>query len=145
MIEQLPEALRALPLVSADALLTSDFLGSDLSRGLYIAEPFTTFGYVNGVTGNSEAEVRRAIDTAFGDTPGSFRQRSYDATTLLLEAIRDIAEEQGELDIDRAELRARVLATEGFQGLNGAVACKRLRRLRQRQHKRLPPHGYGRQ
>jgi len=124
LLEQLPEALRTLPLVSADALLTSDFLGLDVSQGLYIAGPITTFGNSNGVTGKSEAEVKRTIETAFGDTPGSFWQHSYDAATLLLEAIRAVAESHGgQLYIDRAALRAQVAATDGFQGLIGAVSC----------------------
>ena len=58
-IEQFPEALSALPLVSADALLTSEFLGEDASEGLYIAGPITTFGNVNSLTGKSEARSRR--------------------------------------------------------------------------------------
>ena len=124
LLEQLPEALRALPLVSADALLTSDFLGLDVSQGLYIAGPITTFGNSNGVTGKSEVEVKRTIETAFGDTPGSFWQHSYDAATLLLDAIRAVAEpHDGQLYIDRAALRAQVAATDGFQGLIGAVSC----------------------
>ena len=123
-LQQLPEALRDLRLVSADALLTSDFLGSDVSQGLYIAGPITTFGNASGVTGRSEAEVKRTIETAFGDTPGSFWQHSYDAATLLLEAIRAVAEVHGgRLYIDRAELRAQVAATDDFQGLIGAISC----------------------
>ena len=123
-LEQLPETLRTLPLVSADALLTSDFLASEVSQGLYIAGPITTFGKSNGVTGKSEAEVKRTIETAFGDTPGSFWQHSYDAATLLLDAIRAVAEVRGgQLYIDRAELRTRLAATEGFQGLIGAISC----------------------
>ena len=124
LLEQLPGALRTLPLVSADALLTSDFLGLDVSQGLYIAGPITTFGNSNGVTGESEAEVKRTIETAFGDTPGSFWQHSYDAATLLLDAIRAVAEPHGgQLYIDRAALRAQVAATDGFQGLIGAISC----------------------
>ena len=123
-LTQLPEALRGLPLVSADALLTPEFLVLEESEGLYIAGPITTFGNVNGVTGKSEAEVKQVIETAYGDTPGSFWQHSYDATTLLLDAIRSVAEMQGgKLYIDRAELRMQLAATEGFQGLVGAISC----------------------
>ena len=123
-LQQLPAGLQALPLVSADGLLTSDFLASEVSQGLYMAGPITTFGNINGVTGSSEAEVKRTIETAYGDTPGSFWQHSYDATTLLLDAIRAVAEPHGgQLYIDRARLRAQIAATQGFQGLIGAVSC----------------------
>ena len=89
-----------------------------------MAGPFTTFGNVNRVTGQSEAEVKRTIETAYGDTPGSFWQHSYDATTLLLDAIRAVAEPHGgNLYIDRAELREQLAATNGFEGLIGAVTC----------------------
>ena len=123
-LRQLPAQLQDLPLVSADALLTSDFLASGVSQGLHIAGPITTFGNTNGVTGKSEGKVKRIIETAFGDTPGSFWQHSYDATTLLLDAIRAVAEIHGrQLYIDRAKLRERIAATEGFQGLIGAISC----------------------
>lgn len=123
-IEQLPEALRALPLVSADALLTPDFLGEDASEGLYIAGPITTFGNVNSLTGMSEAQVKEVIETAYGDTPGSFWQHSYDATTLLLDAIRSVSEmHDGKLYIDREELRMHLAATQNVQGLIGAISC----------------------
>ena len=123
-LRQLPEALRGLYLVSADALLTPEFLVLEESEGLYIAGPITTFGNVNSVTGKSEAEVKQVIETAYGDTPGSFWQHSYDATTLLLDAIRSVAEMQGgKLYIDRAELRTQLAATEGFEGLVGAISC----------------------
>ena len=123
-IEQLPEGLRALPLVSADALLTPAFLGEDESEDLYIAGPITTFRNVNSLTGASETEVKEVIETAYGDTPGSFWQHSYDATTLLLDAIRSVAEvHDGMLYIDREKLRMQVAATENVQGLVGAITC----------------------
>ena len=123
-LQQLPEALRALLLVSADALLTSEFLGEDVSEGLYIAGPITTFGNVNSLTGESEAEVKRVMETSYGDTPGSFWQHSYDATTLLLNAIQSVAEmQEGVLYIDRAKVRMQIGATENLQGLIGAISC----------------------
>lgn len=123
-LAQLPEDLQDLDLVSADALLTSDFLDSAASE-VYMAGPITTFDNVNGVTGKSEAEVKHIIETAYGDTPGSFWQHSYDAATLLLDAVRAVAEPHGgSLYIDRAELRRQIASTDGFQGLVGAVTCQ---------------------
>ena len=122
-IEHLPEALSALPLVSADALLTSEFLGEDASEGLYIAGSITTFGNVNNLTGKSEAEDKEVIETAYGDTPGSFWQHSYDATTLLLDVIRSVADvHDGKLYIYRKKLRMKLAATQNLQGLVGVIS-----------------------
>ena len=123
-LEQLPADLRGLTLISADALLTPDFLGSEESEGLYIVGPIATFGNVNSVTGQSEAAIKRTIETRFADTPGSFWQHSYDATTLLLSAIKSVAQvSDGTLRVDRAALRAELAATDDFQGLIGAISC----------------------
>ena len=123
-LEQLPAELRDLVLVSADALLTPAFLGSEISEDLYIVGPIATFGNANSETGQSEAAVKQTIETAYGDTPGSFWQHSYDATTLLLSAIESVAKmSDGTLRVDRAALRAELAATDGFQGLIGAISC----------------------
>ena len=71
--EQLPADLRALPLVNADGLFTSDFLGSEVSRDSHFAESILAFGRCNGVTGESETEAKRTTEAALGNTPGSFR------------------------------------------------------------------------
>ena len=123
-LAQLPAALRDLTLVSADTLLTSDFLGEAVSEGLYLVGPITTFGNANAATGKSEAEVKQTIESAYGHTPASFWQHAYDATTLLLDAIQSVARQAGgKLRIDRAELRTQLSATENFQGLIGAISC----------------------
>lgn len=123
-LDQLPTDLQDLALVSADGLLTPGFLGSEVSEGLYIVGPIATFGNVNSVTGESEATVKRTIETAYGDTPGSFWQHSYDAATLLLSAIESVAQvSDGTLRVDRAALRVELAATDGFQGLVGAISC----------------------
>ena len=123
-LEQLPADLQELALVSADALLTPGFLGSEVSEGLHIVGPITTFGNVNSVTGESEATVKRTIETVYGDTPGSFWQHAYDSATLLLIAIESVAQvSDGALRVDRAALRAELAATDGFQGLVGAISC----------------------
>lgn len=99
-LEQLPAGLQALTLISADALLTPDFLELAVSEGLYIVGPIATFGNVNSVTGQSEAAIKGTIETVYGDTPGPFWQHSYDAAP-----------------------RAELAATDGFQGLIGAITC----------------------
>ena len=49
---------------------------------------------------------------------------AYDATVLLLSAIKSIAEsEGGKLYIDRAMLREELGATTGFQGIMGELSC----------------------
>ena len=49
---------------------------------------------------------------------------AYDATVLLLSAIKSVAEaEGGKLYIDRAMLREELWATTGFQGIMGELSC----------------------
>ena len=124
-LKQLPAALRKLKLIGADTFIVPDFLMLEETDDLYMAGPLTTFGnQVNGATGRSEAEVRETIETAYGDSLGAFWQHSYDAATLLLDAIKSVAKPQdGKLYIDRAELRLELAATDNFQGLIGTISC----------------------
>jgi len=62
----------------------------------------------------------------FGGQPTNvFHAFAYDATAMLLNAIRLAAIEQadGSLLIDREAVRAHLYATEAFQGLTGSLTC----------------------
>ena len=49
---------------------------------------------------------------------------AYDATTLLLRAIEEVAVADGDtLYIDRARLREALYGTRSFQGLIGEISC----------------------
>ena len=119
------DGLEGTTLISAAALLVSSFLATPQSEGMYFAGPEADFGaYVNELTGRSGQQVLDAFDSRHGGFPESpYWAHAYDATTILLAAVRSVAEEHGEwLFIDRARLREAVGATD-VGGLVGTVAC----------------------
>ena len=119
--------LEGTTLISAAALLVSQFLATPQSEGIYFAGPEADFrSNVNEVTGRSGEQVLAAFDARHGGFPLSpYWAHAYDATTILLSAIEAVAVEEGDmLLIDRAALRAEVHAT-AMSGLIGTVTCDR--------------------
>ena len=120
------DGLEGVTLITGAALLVSEFLGTPQSEGMYFAGPETDLGSnVNESTGKSAAEVLAAFESTYGGPPTSpYWAHAYDATTVLLSAIESAAgEDGGTLRVDRAALREELGATEGFQGLIGALSC----------------------
>lgn len=119
------DGLEEATLISAAALLVSAFLETPQSEGMYFAGPEADFGSnTNEVTGRTGQQVLQAFDNRYGGAPGSpYWAHSYDATTVLLSAIRSVAVEVGDtMYIDRAGLRDAVGATR-ISGLIGTVSC----------------------
>ena len=120
------DGLEGVTLITGAALFVSEFLATPQSAGIYFAGPETDLGSnVNAATGKQVEEVLAAYMAAHGGSPGTpYWAHSYDATTLLLSAIRSVAVvEGGKMYVDRAALRREVGATEGFQGLLGVLSC----------------------
>ena len=80
---------------------------------------------VNGATGRSGDEVYAAYAARYGDGANpAYVALAYDATTLLLRAIDEVAVTDGEtLYIDRARLREALTDTAGFAGIIGSITC----------------------
>ena len=119
-------SLKDATLITGAALLDSKFLATPQSEGVYAAGPEADLGSnVNAVTGKSVDEALAAYETAYGGFPITpYWAHSYDATTLLLNAIEIVAGEAGgKLYVDRAALRRQLHATSGFQGLIGTFNC----------------------
>ena len=119
------DGLEGVTLISGSALLVSDFLATPQSEGIYFAGPESDFGSnVNEVTAKSGDAVLAAYETAYGGPPPSpYWAHAYDATILLLTAIRSVAvDEGGRLYIDRAELRAEI-GRMHLRGLIGDISC----------------------
>ena len=96
------------------------------SEGIYFAGPELDFGgNVNEATGRSGEELVAAYHEQYSEGPTSaYLAHAYDATTLLLRAIEEVAVVQGDtLYIDRAKLRAAVTGTSGFSGIIGTLSC----------------------
>ena len=112
-------------MISAAALLVSDFLRTPQSEGMYFAGPEADFvANTNEVTGRNGQQVLQAFENRYGGVPGSpYWAHSYDAATILLSAIGSVAVEVGDtMYIDRARLRDAVGGTN-ISGLVGNVSC----------------------
>lgn len=113
-------------LLTDAALLIDGFMSLPQSEGIYISGPDTRFGNdANESTGKTAAEILQVYQDTYGEPPsGAYWAHAYDATTLLLEAIRDASQTVGdELRIDRAAIREHLNAVSGYQGTIGTISC----------------------
>lgn len=113
-------------LIAADGLLVSDFLSLPETEGMYFSGPSLQFeGNMNEFTGVSATDFLATYESEFGEAPSAaFWAHSYDAATMLLNAIETVAVEDsdGNLVIDRQALRDALDATS-FQGMIGDLTC----------------------
>ena len=118
--------LDAIPLIGGAALLGFEFLAIPESEGMYLASPELHFeDSVNEATGKSGGDIAAAYQEQYNEAPGSvYMAHAYDATTMLLRAIEEVAVAQGEtLYIDRARLREALTGTADFSGIVGQLNC----------------------
>ncbi len=112
--------------IGGGGLLVSDFLALPESEGFYFAGPTLDFGAnVNEATGRSGDELNEAYRERYGEhSTSAYLAHAYDATTILLRAIDEVAVVVGDaLYIDRARLREALGGTSGFNGIIGAISC----------------------
>ena len=113
-------------MIGGAATLTTDLLALPESAGLYFTAPDPgDSGNTNQATGRSAADVLAAFEAAFGGPPtSSYWAHGYDAATLLLSAIEQVAVVDEEtLTIDRAALRDALAGTADFRGILGTLTC----------------------
>ena len=118
--------LEGVTLIGGSALLSLTFLSVPESEGTYIASPDLSFGSnVNEATGKSGEALLADYQERYGQPSASaYLAHAYDATTLLLRAIEEVAVADGDtLYIDRAKLREALTATAGFSGIVGSMSC----------------------
>ena len=118
--------LESTQLLAADGLLVDDFLALGDSEGMYFSGPDLRFGTnVNQSTGQNADQILAAYDQAYGESPSAaFWGHSYDATTLLLDAIAAASwVEDGDLHIDRAGVRQHLNSVSGYSGITGTLSC----------------------
>ena len=120
------DGLEGLTRIGGGGLLVSEFLALPESEGFYFAGPELDFGgNVNEATGRSGDELTAAYQEKYGESSTSaYLAHAYDATTILLRAIEEVAVAEGDaLYIDRAKLREALAGTSGFSGIIGAISC----------------------
>ena len=118
--------LEDVALIGGAALLASDLLALQESEGAYFPAPALDFGAnVNEATGKSGDEIIAAYKERSDEssTP-TYLAHGYDATTILLQAIEEVAVADGEtLFIDRSRLREALAGTTVFSGIIGTISC----------------------
>ena len=120
------DGLEGLTRIGGGGLLVSEFLALPESEGFYFAGPELDFGgNVNEATGRSGDELTAAYQEKYSESSTSaYLAHAYDATTILLRAIEEVAVVEGSaLYIDRARLREALAGTSGFSGIIGAISC----------------------
>ena len=120
------DGLEGVRKIGSAATLTTNILALPESEGFYFSAPdLRGSGNVNQATGRSSADIRTELEAINGGPPASpYWKHGYDATTLLLSAIKQVAVSDGDtLHIDREELRDALDGTAGFQGILGTLTC----------------------
>ena len=118
--------LEDVTLIGGAALLVSEFLSTPELEGTYLPGPESSFGgNINEATGKSGDELVADYREHYGEAPTSaYLAHAYDATTILLRAIEDVAvADEDTLFIDRAKLREALTSTTGFSGIIGTISC----------------------
>ena len=128
MVRQIGQiaGLEGVTLIGGAALLVSEFLSVPESEGIYLPGPESGFGgNANQITGRSGGELIAEYRALHSEEPTSaYLAHAYDATTVLLRAIEEVAVADGDtLFIDRAGLRSAMTATSGFSGIVGTISC----------------------
>nr|MBT4278566.1 hypothetical protein [Actinomycetota bacterium] len=96
------------------------------TAGMFFSGPDVRYGSnYNQSTGETAADVLADYKAEFGEAPAApFWAHSYDATTLLLDAIAAASyEDGGALIVDRAGVREHLNGVTGYSGLIGTMAC----------------------
>jgi branched-chain amino acid transport system substrate-binding protein len=120
------EGLNDTMLLSADGLLTDNFIELAETVGVFHSGPNLDYAGNASVTGVSGDDFLAAYQEAYGEAPSApFWAHSYDATALLLTAITNVAtiDDDGAMHIDRQALRDELTSTTGFAGIIGTISC----------------------
>ncbi len=118
--------LQGVTVIGGEALLTTQLLSLPEAAGVYFSSPDLDFDdNVNEATGVSGAQLKAAYQARYGEAATYvFISHAYDATTMLLRAIDNVAVTiEGDLYIDRAALREALTGVSGFRGIIGEISC----------------------
>ncbi len=114
-------------LLAADGLLVSNFLELPSTADMYFSGPDLRFGEnMNESTGKSATDFLATYEERYGEKPSAaFWAHGYDATTLLLEAIKAASsvDPEGTLTVDRQGIRDYLNNVSDFSGLIGTINC----------------------
>ena len=110
--------------IGSPAILETEVLALPESEGFYFSGPDSVEN-TNQATGRSATDIFAELEAISGGPPASlYWAPGYDATILLLSAIKQVTVSNGDtLHIDHEELCVALDGTEGFQGILGTLTC----------------------
>ncbi|MCB0077935.1 MAG: branched-chain amino acid ABC transporter substrate-binding protein [Anaerolineales bacterium] len=107
-------------LMSADGAFSPDFIkaAGDAAVGMYQSGPYVA-------SADYDAFIEAHVEKYGTVPPSGFHAHAYDATMILLNAVKEVAGmgEDGTLYIPRTALRDAVYATKDYAGLTGTLSC----------------------
>ena len=111
-------------LMGADGMFSPDFIraAGPAAQGMFLSSPDLS----EEALGPRYTEFLQKYRRKYGEQPtAAFHAHAYDAAMILVEAIKRGAQQdaQGNTRISRQALRDALFATEGFQGITGALTC----------------------
>ncbi len=114
--------LDGVELGGADGMFSPDYIeaaGADNAEGVYLSGPDLEFA------GDFYAdEFLPAYKDQFGETTSVFHAHSFDAVAIVLDAIEQVAiEDGGSLFIPRTALKDAIASTSGYAGIVGELTC----------------------
>ena len=113
-------------LLGADGLQVQTFMELPQADGMYLSGPDLRYGSnTNQSTGVTADKFLADYESNNGNAPEApFWAHSYDATTILLEAIKAASHvHDGDLEIDRAGVREYLDNLSGYEGIIGTLSC----------------------
>ena len=113
-------------LLGADGLQVQTFMELPQADGMYLSGPDLRYGSnTNQSTGVTADQFLADYESNNGNAPEApFWAHSYDATTILLEAIKAASHvHDGNLEIDRAGVREYLDGLSGYEGIIGTLSC----------------------
>ena len=118
--------LEGVVLLGADGLQVQTFMELPQANGMYLSGPDLLYGSnTNQSTGATADKFLADYESNNGNAPEApFWAHSYDATTILLEAIKAASHSHdGNLEIDRAGVREYLDNLSGYEGIIGTLSC----------------------
>ena len=118
--------LEGITMMAADGLLNTNYMAIAETEGMYFSGPDIRYGSnTNQSTGQTADAFLAAYNSEWGEDPAApFWAHSYDATTLLLDAIAAASyDDGGTLVIDRAGVREYLGSVTDYSGIIGLMSC----------------------
>ncbi len=117
--------LENVQMYGADGLITPDHYGRPEASGVYYSGPDLNFEGNAGFTGETYSNLVSRYEAAYGEPPtAAFHAHTYDATMILLNAIREVAQVDGDvMYVDYEALRNKIYETKDFSGVTGTLSC----------------------